>query len=148
MGTLSKMARDPGSSALLVKQSQVEYTPVLTVYTILPVYSQNGHCRPAWHVPRVACRVPYPGGCRFHSTTYSDFLGPLLADRMTLSLQGWHLDETAAQLTLQVTTRARVRCPCARRPLPGCTAAIPGPSPISRGGRILYACSFTCGSFL
>jgi transposase len=31
---------------------------------------------------------------------------------MTLSLQGWHLDETAAQLTLQVTaTRTRVRCP-------------------------------------
>ena len=31
---------------------------------------------------------------------------------MTLSLQGWHLDETAAQLTLQVTAiRARVRCP-------------------------------------
>jgi len=31
---------------------------------------------------------------------------------MTLSVQGWHLDETAAQLTLQVTaTRTRVRCP-------------------------------------
>jgi transposase len=31
---------------------------------------------------------------------------------MTLALQGWHLDETAAQLTLHVTaTRARVRCP-------------------------------------
>jgi transposase len=31
---------------------------------------------------------------------------------MTLSVQGWHLDEMAAQLTLQVTTtRIRVRCP-------------------------------------
>ena len=31
---------------------------------------------------------------------------------MTLSLQGWHLEETAAQLTLEVTaTRTRVRCP-------------------------------------
>src|SRR5262245_11340038 len=31
---------------------------------------------------------------------------------MTLSLQGWHLDETATQLTLEVTaTRTRVRCP-------------------------------------
>jgi hypothetical protein len=27
-------------------------------------------------------------------------------------VQGWHLDETAAQLTLEVTaTRTRVRCP-------------------------------------
>ena len=38
---------------------------------------------------------------------------------MTLSLQGWHLDETAAQLTLQVTaTRARVRCPLCHAPTP------------------------------
>jgi transposase len=36
---------------------------------------------------------------------------------MTVSLQGWHLDETAAQLTLQVTaTRARVRCPLCHAP--------------------------------
>jgi transposase len=36
---------------------------------------------------------------------------------MTVSLQGWHLDETAAQLTLQVTaTRTRVRCPLCHTP--------------------------------
>ena len=27
-------------------------------YHILPSYSLNSHCRPAWHVPRVACRLP------------------------------------------------------------------------------------------
>ena len=36
---------------------------------------------------------------------------------MSLSLQGWHLHETAAQLTLQVTaTRTRVRCPLCQTP--------------------------------
>jgi transposase len=40
------------------------------------------------------------------------FLAHFVPDRMTLSVQGWHLDETAAQLTLQATaTRTRVRCP-------------------------------------
>ena len=34
-----------------------------------------------------------------------------------MSLQGWHLDETTAQLTLQViATRARVRCPLCHAP--------------------------------
>ena len=27
-------------------------------YRILPPYSMNSYCRPAWHVPRVACRLP------------------------------------------------------------------------------------------
>src|SRR5215470_7833200 len=61
----------------------------------------------------VACRVLLP------QEEAAFVLPPILAclthfgpDRMTLSLQGWHLDETAAQLTLQVTaTCARVRCP-------------------------------------
>ena len=44
------------------------------------------------------------------------FLAHFLPDRMSLSLQGWHLDETAAQLTLQVTARARSRCPLCQTP--------------------------------
>jgi transposase len=36
---------------------------------------------------------------------------------MTVSLQGWHLEETTAQLTLQViATRTRVRCPLCHAP--------------------------------
>jgi len=73
----------------------------------------NAHCRPAWHVPRVACRVPLlQEEIAFVLPPILTFLAHFVPDRMTLSVQGWHLDETAAQLTLQVTaTRTRVRCP-------------------------------------
>src|SRR5215217_7409926 len=88
--------RHAGSSAFLVKQvSGGIYARAELLYTILPTYSQNVYRRPAWHVPHILA-----------------FLAHFVPDRMTLSLQGWHLDETAAQLTLQVTaTRTRVRCP-------------------------------------
>jgi len=93
------------------------YARAELLYTILPAYAQNAHCRPAWHVPRVACRVPLPQeDAAFTLPPILTFLGHFLPDRMTLSLQGWHLDETAAQLTLQVTTRARVRCPLCQTP--------------------------------
>jgi len=64
-------------------------------------------------VPRVAYRLPLPQEeTAFVLPPILAFLAHFVPDRMTLSLQGWHLDETAAQLTLQVTaTRARVRCP-------------------------------------
>ena len=80
---------------------------------ILPTYSQNSHRRPVWHGPHVACRVPLPQEeAAFILPPILAFLAHFVPDRMTVSLQGWHLDETAAQLTLQVTaTRARVRCP-------------------------------------
>src|SRR5215471_13548759 len=73
----------------------------------------NAHCRPAWHVPRVACRVPIlQEEAAFVLPPILTFLAHFVPHRMTLSVQGWHLDETAAQLTLQVTaTRTRVRCP-------------------------------------
>jgi transposase len=73
----------------------------------------NAHCRPAWHVPRVACRVPWlQEETAFVLPPILTFLAHFIPDRMTLAVQGWHLDETAAQLTLQVTTtRTRVRCP-------------------------------------
>jgi transposase len=65
----------------------------------------------------VACRVPLPQeDAAFTLPPILTFLGHFLPDRMTLSLQGWHLDETAEQLTLQVTTRARVRCPLCQTP--------------------------------
>jgi transposase len=45
------------------------------------------------------------------------FLAHFEPDRLTLSVQGWHLDETAAQLTLQVTTtRPHVCCPLCQTP--------------------------------
>ena len=64
-------------------------------------------------MPRVAYRLPLPQEeTAFVLPPILAFLAHFVPDRMTLSLQGWHLDETAAQLTLQVTaTRARVRCP-------------------------------------
>ena len=63
--------------------------------------------------PHVACRVLLPQEeAAFDLPPILAFLTHFVPDRMTLSLQGWHLDETAAQLTLQVTaTRVRVRCP-------------------------------------
>ena len=89
-------------------------------YHILPTYSQNSHRRPVWHGPHVACRVPLPQEeAAFILPPILAFLAHFVPDRMTVSLQGWHLDETAAQLTLQVTaTRARVRCPLCHAPTP------------------------------
>ena len=85
---------------------------------ILPTYSQNSHRRPVWHGPHVACRVPLPQEeAAFVLPPILAFLAHFVPDRMTVSLQGWHLDETTAQLTLQVTaTRARVRCPLCHAP--------------------------------
>ena len=73
----------------------------------------NAHCWPAWHVPRVACGVPMlQEEIAFVLPPILTFLAHFVPDRMTLSVQGWHLDETAAQLTLQVTAiRPRVCCP-------------------------------------
>ena len=73
----------------------------------------NSYCGPAWHVPRVACRLPLlQEEITFVLPPILTFLAHFVPDPMTLSVQGWHLDETAAQLTLQVTTtRTRVRCP-------------------------------------
>jgi transposase len=68
----------------------------------------------------VACRGPLPQeDAAFTLPPVLAFLAYFVPDRMTLSLQGWHLDATAAQLTLQVTaTRTRVRCPLCHTPTP------------------------------
>ena len=73
-----------------------------------------------WHGPHVACRVPLPQEeAAFILPPILAFLAHFVPDRMTVSLQGWRLDETAAQLTLQVTaTRARARCPLCHAPTP------------------------------
>jgi transposase len=78
----------------------------------------NAHCRPAWHVPLVACCVPIlQEEIAFVLPPILTFLAHFVPDRMTLSVQGWHLNETAAQLTLQVTaTRPRVCCPLCQTP--------------------------------
>ena len=61
----------------------------------------------------VACGVPWlQEEIAFVLPPILTFLADFVPDRMTLSVQGWHLDEPAARLTLQVTaTRTRVRCP-------------------------------------
>jgi transposase len=61
----------------------------------------------------VACRLPVlQEEMAFVLLPLLTFLAHFVPDRMTLSVQGWHLDETAAQLTLQVTTtRTHVRGP-------------------------------------
>ena len=66
----------------------------------------------------MACRVPLPQEeAAFVLPPILAFLAHFVPDRMTVSLQGWHLDETTAQLTLQViATRARVRCPLCHAP--------------------------------
>jgi transposase len=68
----------------------------------------------------VVCRLPLPQeDAAFVLPPILAFLAYFVPDRMTLSLQGWRLDETAAQLTLQVTaTRTRVRCPLCHTPTP------------------------------
>ena len=74
----------------------------------------NSHCRPAWHVPRVACRLPLlQEEITFVLPPILTFLAHFVPDPdYFVPCRGWHLDETAAQLTLQVTTtRTRVRCP-------------------------------------
>ena len=69
-------------------------------------------------MPRVACCVPIlQEEIAFVLPPILTFLAHFVPDRMTLSVQGWHLDETAAQLTLQVTaTRPRVCCPLCQTP--------------------------------
>ena len=87
-------------------------------YRIRPTYSQNSYRRPTWHVSHAAYRMPLPQeDAAFVLPPILAFLAHFVPDRMTVSLQGWHLDETTAQLTLQViATRARVHCPLCHAP--------------------------------
>jgi transposase len=65
----------------------------------------------------MACRVLPQEDVAFVLPPLLAFLAHFVPDRMTLSLQGWHLDEPASQLTLQVTaTRTRVCCPRCQTP--------------------------------
>ena len=48
----------------------------------------------------------------FVTTPVLALLARFLPDRTTLSLEAWHVDDVAAQITLEVTaTHARVPCP-------------------------------------
>src|SRR5207247_320313 len=61
----------------------------------------------------------------FTSTPVLAFLARFLPDRTTLSLEAWHVDDAAAQITLHVTsTHARVPLPTLPR------TDLAGPQPV------------------
>ena len=69
--------------------------------------------QPAWNATRVAWRSYYrEEDPAFVSTPVLTFLSRFLPDTTTLALEAWHVDDTAAQMTLSVTaTPACVPCP-------------------------------------